>query len=61
MKKNLLLRGAEDFLSRARKHLGKGHNINEWGDGRYTEAAIEIADMILELALWKVQKERRDA
>jgi hypothetical protein len=61
MKKDLLLRGAENFLSQVRKHLGKGHKINEWGDGRYIEAAIETADTIVELALWKVQKERRDS
>ena len=60
MKKDLLLRGAEDFLSNAIVYVGKGHKINEWGDGRYLDRAIEHASSILQFALWKVQKERRE-
>ena len=60
MKKDLLLRGVDDFLSRAITHLGKGHRVDEWGDGRYLDPAIEAADSILRKALWYVGKERRD-
>ena len=60
MKKNLLLRGVEDFLSRAIKHLGRGHRVDEWGNGSYLDPDIEAADCILRIALWEVGKERRD-
>jgi hypothetical protein len=58
MKKNLVLRGAEDFLSNAIVHIGRGHRTDEWGDGRYLDPAVEKADSILRKALWKVQLER---
>lgn len=60
MKNDLLLRGVEDFLSHAIVYIGKGQPTNEFGDGRYCSAPVEKADSILRLALWKVEKERRD-
>ena len=61
MKKNLMLRGAVVFLGRALSHLGKGHSVDEWGDGRYLNPAIEKADSILTKALWEVQRELRNS
>ncbi len=60
MKKDLLLRGADYFLSSAITHLGRGHRVDEWGDGSYLDPDIEAADCILRRALWEVGKERRD-
>lgn len=70
MKKNLLLRGAEVFISRSLMHVGReyksngmwrSHLTNEWGDGKYLDPAIEKADKILRLALWKIQRELEDS
>lgn len=60
VKRDLLLRGVENFLSRAIVHIGKGQLIDEY-DGRYRSMSIEKADLILRFALWEVEAERRKA
>lgn len=55
MRDGLKLRGAIALLSRAIGHVGKGHSVDEWGDGRYLEPEIEQADHILRKALWNVE------
>lgn len=56
----LKLRGAIVLLSHAIVHVGKGHLVNEWSDGAYSDPSIRKADGILRLACWKVEKEYRD-
>lgn len=60
MKKSLLLRGSTVLLSHAIVYVGKGQRTNEWGDGRYINAAVESADCILRRALWEVEKDLRE-
>lgn len=57
MKKNLMLRGAIDFVGHAIVHMGKGHRVDEWGDGSYLDPAIENADRLLNKALWELERE----
>ncbi len=54
MTKSLKLRGAAQMLSRAIAHVGRNQKTNEWTDGSYCDAAVEKADHILRLALWRV-------
>lgn len=59
MKKIILLRGVMGFLHDALRHVGKGHRVDEWGDGSYMDPAIENADNILRRALWDVERDLR--
>ena len=52
--KELILRGAIVFLSRALVHTGNGHPCNEFGNGKYCSAPVQAAGEILRVALWHV-------
>jgi len=54
--KNLQLRGALDFLSSVTKRVTKGHRTSD-RDGSYLDPDIDMADGILQLAYWEVQRE----
>ena len=43
------------MLSHAISYIGRGQKVDEWGDGRYLNSAIEKADAILRTALWQVE------
>ena len=57
----LKLRGAIALLSSAISHVGRGHPVDEWGDGRYLDPDIEAADCILRRALWNTEDAFRKA
>lgn len=58
MKDQLKLRGAVVILSRAIVHIGRYELVNDW-DGSYRNPAVEKADKLLRLALWKVEADFR--
>lgn len=59
MKDALKLRGAIEMLSRAMVHVGRGHLVDEWGDGRDPNPSIEKTSNILRKAIWRVEAEFR--
>jgi hypothetical protein len=55
MRKALLLRGAIELLSNARKHICQGQKTNEWTDGSYCNNAIEAADNLIQFKIWQLE------
>ncbi len=53
-------RGAAEVLSHAIVHMGRGHRVDGWGDGSYLDPAINEADTLLRLYLWKLEKELKE-
>jgi hypothetical protein len=56
VRKNLLLRGTVEFLSRAITHIGLNQSYSDYS-GKYMDTDVQSADRILREALWHTQRE----